>query len=368
MMTTEAGHEPGNNTRIALVGPLPPPVHGLSIVTATMLGMLRERAAVEVFDRGWDSSAQGFVTQLVRIARFFAACCSGARFTLYLALSGGMGQVFDCLYILVSRAFHQRAFIHHHSFAYAHSSTITNRIVFYLVRHQAHIALSNGMASALVKRYGLERSKVMVMSNAAYFDETSLSARSVARIEAQSPVRVGFLSNITFDKGFVEFFTVLERLRGLGVKYQAIIAGPVAPAAKQRFDQLRGCAADVEYQGRIYGHAKDQFYRDLDIFMFPTKYANEADPLVIHEALRAGVYVIACDRGAIAETLDHGAGLTASLDTFVDIAVNCVQALNVDRVLLRERQRLAFEQAQRLRAKGKAALDCALKEIVSASS
>jgi glycosyltransferase involved in cell wall biosynthesis len=102
--------------------------------------------------------------------------------------------------------------------------------------------------------------------------------------------------------------------------------------------------------------------------MFPTKYANEADPLVIHESLRAGVYVIARDRGAIAGTLDHGAGLTASRETFVDTAVNRVHALSVDRVLLRQRQRLAFEQAQRLRAEGNAALDSALQEIVLASS
>ena len=102
--------------------------------------------------------------------------------------------------------------------------------------------------------------------------------------------------------------------------------------------------------------------------MFPTKYANEADPLVIHEALRSGVYVIASDRGAIAETLDHGAGLTASRETFVDTAVNCVHALSVDRGLLRQRQRLAFEQAQRLRTEGNAALESALKEIALARS
>src|ERR1017187_5749624 len=146
-----------------------------------MLGMLKERAAVEVFDRAWGSSARGFIRQLLQVARFFGACCSGTRFTLYLALSGGRGQIFDCLYILVSRLFHQRAFIHHHSFAYALSSNITNRMLFYLARRQAHIALSYGMAGALARRYGLEQSKVMVVSNAAFFAETSLTPR----LEAQ---------------------------------------------------------------------------------------------------------------------------------------------------------------------------------------
>jgi glycosyltransferase involved in cell wall biosynthesis len=224
------------------------------------------------------------------------------------------------------------------------------------------------MASALIERYGLEQSKMMVVSNAAYFAGSSLIGRPAERVDTEAPVRVGFLSNITFDKGFVEVFAVLERLRSLGVKYRALIAGPVAPEAQPMFDKLCDCAVDVEYRGKIYGDAKDQFYRDLDIFMFPTKYANEADPLVIHEALRAAVCVIACDRGSIAETLDHGAGLSVSNDIFVETAVSYIQALSVDRVLLRQRQRLAFEQAQRLRAEGNAALGGALREIASAVS
>jgi glycosyltransferase involved in cell wall biosynthesis len=54
-------------------------------------------------------------------------------------------------------------------------------------------------------------------------------------------------------------------------------------------------------------------------FLFPTKYVNEADPLVIHEALRNGVYVIACERGAIAETLGHGAGLAVPHEGFCGV-------------------------------------------------
>ena len=46
---------------------------------------------------------------------------------------------------------------------------------------------------------------------------------------------LGFLSNITFEKGFVEFFEVLSELKKRGVAYQAVIAGPVGPDAWQDF-------------------------------------------------------------------------------------------------------------------------------------
>jgi len=47
----------------------------------------------------------------------------------------------------------------------------------------------------------------------------------------------------------------------------------------------------------------------VDVLLFPTDYANEAEPLVIHEAIRSGAHVIACERGAIPDILSNGAGL-----------------------------------------------------------
>jgi len=352
-----------NHKQIALVGPLPPPVHGFSNVTATMLVLLKERATVSVFDRAWGAKGRKPLSALLLVGRFLGLCCSKRRVTLYVALSGGSGQVFDYLFILVGRLFRQRIFVHHHSFAYAFSSTLINRLLFRLVRRETHIALSHGMADALMTRYCLERGKMRVVSNAAFFDQTP-GANNSTRVEVR-PVQIGFLSNITVDKGILEFFAVLDRLRKLNIEYRALIAGPVSASTKPKFHELLESASGVEYLGPLYGSAKDQFYASLDIFLFPTKYANEADPLVIHEALRSGIYVIACKRGAIAEILGHGAGLAVPQDGFVDCAVNCVRALSVDRDLLRQKQRLALERAQSLRTEATTSLDDVLEEIVA---
>lgn len=355
-----------NNKQIALVGPLPPPVHGFSNVTGKMLALLNDRAKVAIFDRAWGARGRKPFSALLLVGRFFGFCCSKRRFTLYVALSGGNGQVFDCLFILVARLFRQRIFVHHHSFAYALSSTAINRLLFRLVRRERHIALSHGMADALTERYCLERGKMRVVPNAAFFDQAPY-ADIASKVAAVRPVQIGFLSNITFDKGILEFFAVLDRLRKLDIEYRALIAGPVSPSANQVFYELLKSASGVEYLGPLYGSAKDEFYANLDIFLFPTKYVNEADPLVIHEALRNGVYVIACERGAIAETLGHGAGLAVPHEGFVECAVECVGALSVDRDLLRRRRQLALEQARNLRTEANTSLDGVLEEITESS-
>ena len=49
--------------------------------------------------------------------------------------------------------------------------------------------------------------------------------------------------------------------------------------------------------------AKAKFFRDTDIVLFPSSYANEAQPMVIFEALANGVPVLATTVGYIAEQL-----------------------------------------------------------------
>jgi len=120
---------------------------------------------------------------------------------------------------------------------------------------------------------------------------------------------------------------------------------------------LLKAASDVEYVGPLYGEHKERFYRQLDVFLFPTNYANEAEPLVIYEAMRQGVHVIACDRGSIAEMLRDGAGLAFSREHIVEAAAAHLAKFNDDRPALLAAKRMSMLQAQRVRCAGKIALE-----------
>jgi glycosyltransferase involved in cell wall biosynthesis len=334
--------------RVAFVGPLPPPVHGFSNVCAHVLDLLSVISAVEIFDRTPRSNHVVLrrLGQLLQPFRYVAWSLKGRNCSLYLALSGGYGQFFDWLYVIAARAFGSRIFIHHHSFAYLNSPSLLNRIFFALVRRETHIVLSRGMGLALANMYKLGPNFIKVVSNAALYAPKKKNGGF--EVSSCSPICLGFLSNVTFEKGFVEFFEVLSRLKKRGVAYKGIIAGPVDPAAAARFAQLLASSSDIEYLGAIYGDAKDQFYDRLDFFLFPTQYANEAEPLVIHEALRSGVQVIACDRGAIAEMLGNGAGLIFPRNTFVQSAAIHIEGLSRNRAELKFARQRSSEEFQRV--------------------
>jgi glycosyltransferase involved in cell wall biosynthesis len=289
-----------------------------------------------------------------------------------LALSGGRGQIFDLAYVLAGKLLRQQVFIHHHSFAYINSPSWRSKCLLALVRGDTHVVLSRNMGVSLVRIYGLKADGLRVVSNASFYgsmDDGAAAAgdavvagdaaalRDATRPADAAPVNIGFLSNIAFEKGFVEFFAVLRRLRELGVEYRACIAGPLAPAAQAAFDELLSASSDVQYAGPVYGAEKERFYRRLDIFLFPTNYANEAEPLVIYEAMRCGVHVIACDRGAISEMLLNGAGLVFTRDDIVESAAMHIAGFSRDRRALADARDMSLQQAQRMRTSGRRELE-----------
>ena len=289
-------------TRLCFAGPLPPPINGFSNVCGMMLDVLRAKMPVEIYDRAPNQRAPaiGVLKQLLKPLQYLATCVGRRDTTLYLALSGGRGQLIDLLYVLVSKLFRRPVYIHHHSYSYINAPSRLSRCFFAFVRNDSHIVLSPHMRSSLCRAYGLNARTVGVLSNAAFY--RSDDARRV-QPNQESAIHLGFLSNITVEKGIVEFFGVLAELTRRGVAYHAHVAGPVAPDAQEIFEKLLHSTANVEYLGPLYGEDKDRFYAQLDVFLFPTQYANEAEPLVIYEAMQRGVYVIACDRGSIPEML-----------------------------------------------------------------
>jgi glycosyltransferase involved in cell wall biosynthesis len=333
-------------------------VNGFANMCALMLARLRETAEVQVFDR---APAAGKLRNLWRnivLPLRYGWSCLKRRGTLYLALSGGFGQWLDLPYVLISKLFGRPIFVHHHSFSYINSVTLTNRCFFFFVRRAHHIVLSEGMGAALALRYRLPVAQMLVVSNAAFFRIDPLPDPG-----ALAPtIRVGFLANITADKGFVEFFDILEQLRRSGVTFRARIAGPLAAGARRQFEQLLAAAPEAEYVGPVYGEDKERFYRELDVFVFPTKYPNEAEPLVLYEAMKACVYVIASDRGAIRDMLGD-AGLVAAGDAIVARAAQRIQQLSEDAQALRAARAASLDQAARVSAAAAINLSAFLRSL-----
>jgi glycosyltransferase involved in cell wall biosynthesis len=302
-------------------------MHGFSRITALMISRLREVTTVEAIDISPDRLIRDWHYHAQRLRRVWRA---GWRImsrgpsrncTLYFAVSGGSGVVYDVFLLLLARIRRYQIFIHHHAFTYINCrSWWMAGLVAVAGTGATHICLCNTMAERLRAQYA-SLFQVEILSNAALI--TPAQCRLVSKTDV---IRIGFLSNLIPEKGLDTVIEVFRALRQDIQNIVLVIAGPATDqatrflidAVKQEF------GGAVDYRGPIYDTQKDAFFSDVDIFLFPTRYPNEAQPLVVLEALAAGVPVIATARGCIAEDLVTGGIVVFPEMDFVSAAVRTI--------------------------------------------
>ncbi len=323
------------------VGPLPSPIHGFALINQAMLQQLKATGPVQVVDLApIQYKRKRGVTRLAHtweLLRFFCLTPIHPHGCLYIGLSGGIRQLIDMMFIVWAQLCFYRIVIHHHSFAYLNRPTAYQRWVLRLTRHATHVALGPAMARLLTQVHGIAPDRIHVLSNVAFVeaavapllqdDESSVIQAGQGWGAHQHTLTVGFLSNITREKGIFDFFEVMATLRSRNIPVQGLIAGPVDASIQTEFEEALASHANVAYLGPVYGHQKKVFFSRLNVFVFPTDYINEAEPVTLWEAMSAGALIVAKPRGCIADMVTPEIGQVFEKDRFVSAAAAYIEQL-----------------------------------------
>lgn len=317
--------------RILFLGPLPPPTHGFSAINAAMLARLKEEGTVIIFNRttqaNHSKSSVKILLSWLKLVIDFIFIAPKKPTSFYAGLSGGNGQILDIPFFLVARIFKIKTYIHHHSFAYLNKKTYLAAMCMKILSGARHIALCQEMADSISRNYKIPKSQVIVLSNSAFLPPLKHQPTQNQINATTDIIKVGFLSNITAEKGIFDFFAVVRRAAALGLSYEAEIAGPVDPNILDRFKHELSTLPRVKHLGPLYGVDKQQFFQRIDLLLFPTRYANEAEPVTLHEALQAGTAVVATQRGCIGGMLPDHCGAALPADAFETQALKALQEL-----------------------------------------
>lgn len=332
-------------SHVFFVGPLPPPVHGFSWVNSQVYDLVGKKCKVIHFDR--NPSPKGRLATILVIVlawlNFSLRLLISRPSMVYIGWSGGFSMLVDFLYVCVCRLLFISVCLHHHSFAYLNDVRWFNRLALALTRQQFHVVLCQLMADLLVEKYNISKGHVRVVSNAAF-----LPPAVVVPFAVRDHISVGFLSNVTEAKGIFEFFDLADQF-SKDQRFRFCIAGPVAADIVSAFEARHLSAANVVHVGAVYSDKKENFLNSLDVFVFPTKYVNEAEPVSIAEAMRAGLPVISISRGCISGMLGD-AGLATTLDGFLsDASVFLLRLVNDGHFYTDERMK-AVQRFETLRS------------------
>ena len=339
------GRTTSNDLRLTLIGPMPPPIHGQSVVMERLVSELEQHfARMRIADLG-EGAVVGWLRPVVRLRRSISALWSiPGSDAVYIAVKAGHGMWLTTAAAGIARLVGARVFVHHHSYAYIRERKF--RMVA-LTRaagpHAHHIVLSSSMAREL-KNVVPEIQRLLVVGNAALVDRALLELPLKAD---GSDLVLGHVSNLSLEKGIAEVVDLATALHRAGVRVRLVVGGPTVDGESRRHlgRATRELGELFEYRGPVTGEAKLALFEDITHFVFPSRYVHEAAPLVLYEAMAAGAVCVATQRGSISEQLQGSSCVLAtSADSFVAETMPVLLSTSVS-TAVSHKSRQAFDRA-----------------------
>lgn len=299
--------------RLLVVGPLPPPLHGVTISTSlvlenTLLAHEFEVVHVDTSDHRagdntgrWDwtnvSSGLGSLVRLVVAMRRTAA-----PGVLYLPLSQNRAAFLrDSLLVLVGAAFRWRVAVHLRGsdFAdlYRSLGPLGRAWVRFTMNHVTSCAV---MGRSLRHVFGglLPADRIAVVPNG--------TPDPAHRADPETSSTILCLTNLRPRKGIEPAIEAARLVLGEMPEVRFRFAGAWENEAfRQSMLELSGNDPRIEFLPVVEGAEKDELIASAAVMLFcPVQ--PEGHPRVVLEALAAGVPLVTTDQGAIRETVENG--------------------------------------------------------------
>lgn len=323
---------------IIVCGPFPPPVHGMSKNLLIFKEKLEKQGAhVVPIDISPGGLVRGISYHLTKIKKVFLAVCKIAKMQkqtdlkFYMPPDGGYGIIYSILLTTSALIKGCEVYLHHRSYAYINNKSVLMKILCNLSKHKiTHIFLSDGMAKDFSENYSVQN--YFIVSNLIHvkpwFDTLSLDKNNY---KLDGVLRFGFLSNISFEKGFRDAVNTVLALNNQGVAASLKVGGVCDNAEVQAYcDEVTRLYPEmIKIEGFVDKERKRNFFSDIDWFLFPTRYKNEAQPNVLFESVAAGIPFMTIERGCIKGDFKDYAFVFDHTEDFVKIAVeNILKNLN----------------------------------------
>lgn len=302
---------------ILFIVPLPLPVHGSAMVSQYIK---ESRLINDAFDcdfvnlstsRKMDEIGKTTVAKLFRFLSSYLKVFAKLLFThydlCYLAITcHGVGFLKDAPFVLICKLFGVKIVIHQHNKgmnAYV-DKPLYKRLLPLVYRNTRVILLSWKLYADIERVVGREQILICPNGIPEVFGEEPYFERN------HSIPKLLFLSNLIESKGVFVLLDACEILKNQGVTFCCdFVGGETKEIDAGRFVrevEMRGLVEFVFYHGQKYGGEKDAFFRDADIFVFPTYYDNEAFPLVLLEAMQYKLPILSTDEGGITDIVSNG--------------------------------------------------------------
>lgn len=306
---------------VILVGPLPPPIHGVTISTQRLLSSpLREKLDLRHLDTSDHRSMETVGAVDIRNVTLGLAsywdllrlCLAKRPDAVYVPISQtALGFLRDSIYLLLPKLFGAAIVIHlrggHFGRFYAGTNALMRWYIDLSMRCVERVIVLGEVFKPIFAAW-IDDGHIDVVPNG-----TDLVIEGVAeklRQPNRGPLTVTYLSNLVPTKGIEEFVRMALDLAATEPEVAFLVAGdwlqPNTTAERTVKGLLTGAGDRIRFLGEVRGAAKAALLARTDIYVLPTYYPFEGQPNAIVEAMAAGCAVVSTDHAAIPETVLDG--------------------------------------------------------------
>lgn len=292
---------------VLLIGPIPPPITGNSVVNELILEKLNQNESFRVksINRTYPEFNESigefslkkaffYFSQYFQVVKIFKTDIT------YIAIGlTFFGVLKDAPFVLFSKLSGKQVVIHIHGnylkTQYALLSGIKKKLFHFILSRADKGIVSSDLLKDNLTPF-LKESKIF---STPYFVEKSFKDVTSQDVVNTNKLQILFLSNLMEEKGIFDVFEALEILNKKGVSYEAKIIGGIDLQNKTRIFKYLDSNPNIEYSNPIRGKEKIEAYLSSNVFILPTYYKMEGQPISLLEAMFTGNIIITTDHAGI---------------------------------------------------------------------
>ena len=294
----------------------PPPVHGSSIVGQSIKNSSKINNYFEcryinlLVSRTIDDTGKAGFLKIIRFigvwTKLLIEIFKKKPDLCYLALTAtGAAFYKDVLLIALLRIAHIKRIYHLHNKGVSkHQLNRINRILYSFVFKDADVILLSKTLYQDIKFF-VPESRVSICPNGTEDAFPNFKPRFNPN---KSSIKIVFLSNLIESKGVFVLLDACSLLQQKNIDFECDFIGAEGDITISQFNKKiiqQQLNSKVHYLGKKYGKEKNEILEKADIFAFPTYYSNECFPLVLLEAMSAGLPVVSTFEGGIPDIVQE---------------------------------------------------------------
>lgn len=173
-------------------------------------------------------------------------------------------------------------------------------------------------------------------------------------VKFDDKLRLLYLGNLMKEKGILDVLDSLILLRNAGVPFTADIAGKIEDESQDLIlDRLEQLKDNITFHGVVHGQDKVKLLYGANVFILPTYYKMEGQPISIIEAMAAGNIIVTTQFSGIPDIVGEKNGYFVKAknpdsiySTLVEINANLIHSVSSFSKENKEYVKLNFTEVQ----------------------